>query len=411
VTDVTAATDLVTNLDGYQGRVIKFTAAEIDAPFAGAGAPQVAAKLLLTLDDADLRFRLPEAVRAQFDLQQGCLIDVDYGVMWRFNDIAQLSVVNATDITNQACDAPTVVSAAATANTTVVVTFDRLIDGATVAAGDFTFDQGLVATNAVASGSNVTVTTSAQVVGLTYTVTVSNVSDVLGTNVGTPNSTTFAAFTVVATMIINEINANITGGFDLVEILVTGAGTVNGINLIQDGSALETIATFPAVTVAVGDFIVVHANGATAAGAAPGSETLAKNQHLAGAFSANYDNAWDFHGGTIGLTFSNRVLRLEAPGMVILDTVPVVLTGQTTAAFPADLQAAQALNNWLPANCGGALCTYATTPTAVEISVDYVGSGNGATGNSVQRKLGLNTKQRSDWAAAAAQTFGVANPP
>jgi hypothetical protein len=65
---------------------------------------------------------------------------------------------------------------------------------------------------------------------------------------------------------------------------------------------------------------------------------------------------------------------------------------------------------WLPADCGGTPCTYASTPTAVEVSVQYDGAGNTPAGNSIQRKPATATKQKTDWNAAAAQTFGAANP-
>jgi len=412
VSDINAATDLVTNLDGYAARVISFDA-QIDAAFINAGNPQVAAEISTTgLDDANLRMRMPEAVRATFDLQAGCLVTVDYGVMWRFNGVAQASVVNASDITDVVCDDPTVVSAIATSNTTVVVTFDRDIDAASVGAADFTFDQGLTATAASAVGKNVTVTTSTQVGGLTYTVTAAGLTDVLGAPVGIPDDATFPSFVVGATMLINEVSPNIGSGRDLVELVVTGAGSTNGITLSQVGSAVDLLATFPDVNVAVGDLIVVHLTPLTATGAAPSSELTSKSQFAAATFSANYDNAWDFHGGTTGITFSNRVLRVEAPGSILLDAVPFVLSNvaMAPAAFPAVLQALQAAGDWLPLDCGGMLCTYVSTPTAVAISVDYLGVGNTAAGNSVARNVGVNGMMASDWDLAAAQSFGLANP-
>jgi hypothetical protein len=74
------------------------------------------------------------------------------------------------------------------------------------------------------------------------------------------------------------------------------------------------------------------------------------------------------------------------------------------------LQALQAASLWLPADCGGVPCTYVSTPTAVEISVDYLGAGTSATGNSIARKPGVHNRQMSDWNAAAAQSFGMPNP-
>jgi hypothetical protein len=157
---------------------------------------------------------------------------------------------------------------------------------------------------------------------------------------------------------------------------------------------------------------VVHLTPAGATGGAPGSETTSKNQYPATTYTANYDGAWDIRGEAVNLTFSNRVLRVRASGGSTIDAVPFVLSTSPSppAAFPTALQALQAEGLWLPADCGGAPCTYLTNPSAVQVSVDYAGAGTTATGNSISRGSGLFTKQSSDWNAAGAQTFGADNP-
>jgi hypothetical protein len=415
VSDITDATDVLTNLDGYTSRAVSFIA-DIEADFTGAGSPQVAAPITTSgLSDPNYRLRMPEAVRATYDLEMGCTLIVDYGVMWRFNAIAQPSALSTNDIAmgDVQCLPPTVAMAQAASSTSVVITFDRLLDPTSVQPSDFMFTGGLMASAVMVNGKTVTVTTSPQMSGTSYTVTVADVTDVLGEAIDPAlDEAMFTGYVVPAGLLINEIGPTITDNFDLVELLVTSSGTVNGITLIQDGTAFETIATLPDVNVAMGDIIVVHLNGATAAGAAPGSETMAKNQYAAATYSANYDGAWDFHGGTIHLTNNARVIRVHAPGNVLIDAVPVVLSssGSPPSAFPGDLQALQALGRWLPADCGGQLCTYSSTPTAIAISVDYLGSGNSPTGNSISRKPGMNTMQKSDWNAAGAQSWGAANP-
>ncbi|HVU00798.1 MAG TPA: Ig-like domain-containing protein [Polyangiaceae bacterium] len=412
VANVTTATDLVSSLASYQSRVISFTGT-IGGPFTSAGGgTQVAANLVTTgVTGSNLRIRMPETVRAAFDLEAGCTVTVDYGVMWRFNAVAEPSAFSASDFTNVACPVPTVVGATAPDGTHVVVTFDRTLDAATVQSGDFTFDNGLQATAVSVSGKTVTVTTTAQSAA-TYTVSVKNVNDVLGAAIGMPSSAMFGGSPSKAQLLIDELNPNIAGAHDLVELLVTSGGSVSGYTLIEDGATLTTLATLPDVTVATGDLVVVHLNPASATGAAPASETTAKNQYANATYSANYDGAWDFQGDTFGLANSDRILRLEAPGNVVIDAVPVVLSTSASppSAFPADLQTLQAAGGWLPADCGGSLCTYTSTPTAVAISVDYVGAGTTATGNSIARKSGMNTKTKADWNAAAAQSFGAANP-
>jgi hypothetical protein len=181
--------------------------------------------------------------------------------------------------------------------------------------------------------------------------------------------------------------------------------------VVQRGSTDETLVTLPDLLVAAGDLLVVHLNPAT--GTAAASETTAKNQHPAATFSANYDGAWDILGGNVNLTFGNRVLEVRAPGAAVpQDVVPVVVSNAVgpLGAFPTLLQGLQASGYWFPVNCGGEPCTYVTTPTAVEISVDYLGCGTTATGNSIARNVGGFGSIKADWDAAAAHSWGLPNP-
>src|SRR5689334_22892677 len=100
-----------------------------------------------------------------------------------------------------------------------------------------------------------------------------------------------------ATLMINEINPNISSAHDLIELIAVTGGAVDDITIEQGISSPVVLAIFPYLTVAAGDIIVVHLNPATATGSAPYSETVAVNEYANASFSANYDNAWDFHGG------------------------------------------------------------------------------------------------------------------
>ncbi len=412
VTEISNATDVISGLATYESRAVKLTGSLASA-FVSAGAPQVSAQINTAgIQDPNLVLRMPEAIRAQYDLQSGCSVTVDYGVMWRYNQKAQPSVYDPSSLTSMTCPAPTVVGAVAASGTSVVVSFSRALDASTVQASDFAFNNGLTASAVSVAGASVTITTSQQTGGTSYTVTASNLKDVLGTDVGTPNSAQFVGYSSVAQMLINEVNSNISNSHDLIELLVTQGGSTSGITVTQIGSNTETLATLPDVSVAAGDIIVVHLVPSGTTGIAPSSETTSKSQFAQLTYSANYDSAWDFLGGGTGLTYGNRVVQVSAPGGTVLDAVPFVVSTSSnpTSAFPGVLQALQAAGGWLPADCGGALCTYSSTPTAIEISVDYAGCGNSSTGDSVQRKPGANTKQRADWYPAQAQSFGLPNP-
>ena len=413
VTDVSMATDLVANVGMYESRAIKISG-NLTADFINAGFPQVATPIeTMGLTDPDLRLRMPSAVRETYDLEATCQVTADYGVMWRFNTVAQPSVYGAGDLMDMTCPAPTVAGAISTSLTDVVVTFSRRLDPASVDPTDFTFDNGLTAAAVTVNGDSVTITTTPQVPGTMYTLTAMDLTDVLGAPLGMPNTTMFNGYVPVAQMVFNEINANIGSQRDLVELLVTAPGSTNGITLRQKGSANELLATFPDVIVQAGDLIVLHFSP-NATELAAGHETTAKDQHAVGTY---YAGAWDFLAlnnngmNNLALTFSNRVLELDGPGGVFLDAVPVVLTGQSPAAFPTVLQALQTAGRWLPADCGGQLCTYMSTPTAMDISVFYDGSGNSATGNTIQRKPGQMTMMKADWKAASAHSWGLVNLP
>lgn len=100
---------------------------------------------------------------------------------------------------------------------------------------------------------------------------------------------------------------------------------------------------------------------------------------------------------------------MRAPNGGYQDAVPFARTGVANAGFPADLQVLQSGGQWLPADCGGAPCSTTSTPTAAEVSVDWITVGNPATGNIVARKVGADTNTAADFSVGPA-SFGVANP-
>ena len=153
------------------------------------------------------------------------------------------------------------------------------------------------------------------------------------------------------------------------------------------------------------------------------NETTSKTSCLVA--SGCYDGAWDVVDSTTAtpsttkdVTFSNRVLTIVAPDGSYQDVVSFInssLTGTSApSGFPAELHAAQAAGQWMPADCAGAPCTYDTTPSARSVSVDWKGTGTTAGGLSVQRTNPagtlVQTHSNSDWSAAAASTFGAPNP-
>ncbi len=200
--DLTDADDVVTALDDYEAELVSLTATIAD-DFGGAGTGHSAANIDTAgvSGSTDLRVRMPTTLlttlQTDSELETGCVITFT-GPMWRFNDTAQPSAYFDTDITVDSCPAPTVTGAMATSETSVDVTFDRMLDDTSVM-GDgsqFTFSDGLTASAASVSGNVVTVTTASQDESIEYTVTVADtVLDLVGTGVDSgANTAMFMGF-------------------------------------------------------------------------------------------------------------------------------------------------------------------------------------------------------------------------
>jgi len=208
--DVSFNTDLISDLGAYESEMISLSGA-IGSAFNAAG-PGFEAAILSTqgiIGNPDLRLRIPAVLREEISLDHGCMIELCRAPMWRFNNIAQPSAWYANDISVVNCPAPRVVSAAALDANTVRITFDRQIDVSSVT-GDgsqFAFDNGLIATGAVANGDHVEVSTSTQVSDQIYQLVVADsVKDTFGSGVDAgANSTEFKGFRQPA------VSAHLTG--------------------------------------------------------------------------------------------------------------------------------------------------------------------------------------------------------
>ncbi|WP_225412541.1 Ig-like domain-containing protein [Stigmatella hybrida] len=416
--DVSSKSDLQSSLDQYESELIHLTGTLAVAP-SSSGAGHVAIQITTQgMQTAASTFvlRLASTVADAFELNTGCQFTLTAGPMWRFtpnanSNAAQPSAYYASDLTF-ACPGPKLVSVAASSPTEVVLTFDRSIAPSSVtnAAQQFTFTNGLTATGAEVEGKKLTVTTTSQTAGAGYTVTVApTVKDTAGTPVlSTHNSAAFKGYRTPAVLRITEVQPSMPNNADLIELQVVSGGNVEGMVLQQDVNAATRLATLPDTAVATGDIIVVHLS-------TPGmtSETTAKNQFPASGTPANYDTAWDFKGESVGITFSSRILAVLDSVGNMQDAVSFARTeGTAPSAFPGNLQAIQAAGQWLPADCGGALCSPSSTPTAQDVSANWTSLPTASvTKNSptVRRVSATDTNTREDWAVGA-QSFGLPNP-
>jgi Big-like domain-containing protein len=416
--DVSAATDLVSAQDNYDSELVTVTGTLMDA-FAPSGGGFQKSTLATTgiTGDLNLQMRAPSAVIDAIDMVPTCGITATNVTVGKFNLATQIGAYRDTDITLTGCPAPVVASAVATSATEVKITFSRHVKSTSVNAngGQFTFDNGLTASAATVNADRtVTVTTSNQTVGTNYKVTVANtVTDLQGSAVAGTVDATFPGFVAQAVVRINELNANIGNGCDLIELRVVASGSMTGFKLFERNGVVsgnnELNFTFPTFTVQKNDIIVVHTNSGNAT-CNPGSataETTSVTDQPKATFGANFDTAFDFYSIDNGLTATTNVFTLFDATGAIVDAVFV--TDITDAAAAATLSAAGVVgtaNQWQPAQA-----TYSVADFLAAAADDLNATGTAVTGNSIQRLNDADTNAKADWTtgAGAAPTFGLIN--
>lgn len=274
IQDVSTATDTVSALDGYESELIRVSATTTGAP-GGAGTGYVASTITTAgvTSGTSLRLRTPTDVDTTLGLGAGCSITFT-GVMWRYYTTAQPQIFTTSDISALSCTP----SAAASTATTLVVDLGRNVDATTVAASDFSVT-GLTLSNPVVSGSQVTLTTSMQTSGTTYTVTISGITDALGYAVS--GSATFNGYTAPASIVINEVMYDEPGGdtgADIFTELYGPAGTsLTGYTLVGvNGSNNSDYLTVNLTGTIPSDGFVVIA-GSAAAGSVLASRDITES--------------------------------------------------------------------------------------------------------------------------------------
>ncbi|MCP3143578.1 hypothetical protein [Pyxidicoccus xibeiensis] len=417
--------DLPAFLPAYESELIALTGT-LNGPFSLAGAGHEQAPLVTAGVPAgspssfNFRLRVVETVRDQLDLVQGCTVSI-VSPLWFFSTgtgtpLTQPSVWAPQQLVSSTCPGPRVTGAQAAGPESVIVRLDRRIDPASVLADGSQFSiAGLTVTGASAPGNReVRLETSAQVPRQFYTVTVaSTVRDNAGTGVE-PTSRTgnFRGWKTPAALRITEIAPGVANQRDLMELVVLQSGSTEGITVVDAASATP-LATLPDVEVLEGDLIVIHFNPdrVTPGVDAPGSELTSKTAWPQAQYASNYDTAWDFQGGTFGISGGQRVHRIRDQMGNTLDALAAVIPGFTPIpAYPVQLQARQAEGQWSPSDCNGVPCTYNSFPSAFDVSFDW-GSAfpiGGTKTTTVGRVLPGDSDTASDWALGPA-TLGVLN--
>jgi len=426
LTDVSSATDLVTALDSYESRLVGmgFT---ISADPANANSGYMSALVTTTgmpTGSSSLKFYAPSTIFSGLDLTNGCTAQITNGVMFRYNNTAEPAVWGTSDLTVNTCPQPKLLSAVRPSATEVDLTFDRNIDPLTITAGAFTITETNTPANTLTvtaatfdpnDSRKVILTTAAQSGGVDYTVTVgSTLKDDLGTGQSVDpaaNTATFVGFVTPAQVVINEFNANIGSGCDLIELRVMSGGSMGGFHVQERDSG--SLYTFPAgFMVATDDLLIVHMGGGSGTCNPNGelSESSAKNQFPAATHAGNYDTAWDLWSTDAGLTATDNVFTVYDAGGGIMDAVLAANGTTGTAAAGSEAQAADvaAANQWEMVGGGIPTGGFVDDNFRAWAVQGLAATGTDATGDSLQRNTNTDSNDMNGWAQTA-QTWGALN--
>lgn len=413
--NVSAATDLVSAIGSYDSELISL-AGTLTGAFSAAGQGHVSAPLATAgVSGGALALRLPTTLQSLFGGGAGCAIQLSNTPLLRFDPTVQPHAWNASELAGTLCPDVTVNQATASSPTTVIVSFERDLDPASVLpdASQFTFSGGLAAVAAVANGNAVTVTTSSQSPGASYSVSVaSSVTDVWGAAVSAAaNQAAFAGWITPAVVRINELNATLANGCDLVELRVIAGGSLDGFQLLERDAVLVT---FSNLVVATNDFVIVHLNGAssTCNPLTSGNESASPTQQPTSAFAANFDGAYDWHSPDTGLTATTNVLTLRDGLGAIVDAVLVAdgLTGTVAAASEAQAAVVAAAGEWEQLGGGVPPGGFVADVFRANAVLDSDATGTTRAGTSIQRADNGDTNTAADWSGAGAGTWAILNP-
>lgn len=416
VQEVSQTSDLVSALTDYEAELVR-ASGTVSSGFRPAGSLFVTARVetAAVIGEPNLELRLPTTVNEIVGLGFGCSFTVQ-NPLWRFEARAQLQAFSAGELTAVTCPPVRLVTAAASSPTRVLLAFDRPVAASSVLSNgsQFTFSNGLVATGARVVGGNVIVSTTTQQALAGYSVTVSGtVQDVRGGAVD-PNFRTasFSGSPPTALVRVNEVNANIAGGCDLVELRVERGGSMDGWVLRNRDLVL---ATFTGLSVIANQYVVVHATGASATCnplGVSGGEVVSPTDQPRATFPTNFDGAFDWYSTQGGIVNTDTVLALYDGNGNIVDAVLVSddPTGTTANASEDAAQLVAAVGEW-------------TTPQGTVPSGGFVDdtfcaaavagldlTGTDATGNTLQRTSNADTNTALDWTSSGPATWGALNP-
>lgn len=192
---------------------------------------------------------------------------------------------------------------------------------------------------------------------------------------------------------INELNANISKGCDLIELRVVEGGSMAGLELWSRTAALLE---FSAFEVKGGDLIVVHLN---ADECAPGqrNEVASRSE---GPGPGTYATAYDWFSRSPGIANTDTVLTLYDAQGKIMDAALFSDDPTGTAAAASEEQAAIVARAHQWASIAGTIPAAGFVDDAFNAHAvqDLNATGVAPSGTSIGRRGEEDTNTKSDWA-------------
>jgi len=218
-----------------------------------------------------------------------------------------------------------------------------------------------------------------------------------------------AACQTPAVVRINEFNANISGGCDLVELHVVAGGSMDGFELWE---RTASVLTFANLSVQTGDFVVVHLNSAGCNASGSGNETASPAEYPNATHPQNIDIAYDWYSTDSGLASTDNVLTLYDHTGTVVDAVLAsdAPTGTATSSSEAQAAVVAAAGHWMMVGGGVPPGGFVDDDFNAHAVQDLNNTGTDSFGTSIQRNTSVDTETKADWTDQFNATWGSLNP-
>lgn len=370
---------------------------------------------------SEAQFRINNTLQSALWIEDTCQFTVTGVPLVRYGSNSQYTPTRLSEVEVHSCPPTGVIAKSTPSSTSVRIEMRRNLLADTVSAEDLSIitepngPQLQVQAAQVELGRFLVVTTAPQTPGLLYRLDLrGEIHDLTGRNIifnGQP-AENFVGYRPPARLLINELNANVRSGCDLIEFRVTQGGLLR--HTVKERTTV--VHTFPEMMVETDDIVVLHFNkGSTTClqnvevDASPGNETRSKTEFANAQFAANYNGAWDHWTTDGGLTATDNVITLWLDDAIV-DAVLVsdALTGNAAAASETAARYVVEAAQWTTENGVVPEGGFVDGEFNAHAAQDLNGAGTSTNSQSIRRTGETDRNHKGDWSFGES-SFGRAN--